>query len=206
MLLLEFPVFGFAEIGGLGANPNWVFDGWCAIVSDAPNDLHRMKHEDIKEGARVMLGYVNRILSQLSLIRESSMANFPWSGVGSRAASKLRSYSTVAGADGTAASAQKSKSGCKKDYSTSPRSFHERPLSKLSISLNRGLDYYESTYSPGRSALDTPTSSAKNSFEPHLMVADAWEAFRRSLVHFRGQPVGIIVAYGHSSEDVLNYD
>ncbi|GFP82415.1 alkaline/neutral invertase cinv2 [Phtheirospermum japonicum] len=67
------------------------------------------------EGARVMWGYVNRILSQLSLIRESSMANFSWSGVGSRAASKLRSYSTVAGAAGTAASAQKSKSGCKKE-------------------------------------------------------------------------------------------
>ncbi|GFQ03181.1 protein breast cancer susceptibility 1 homolog [Phtheirospermum japonicum] len=27
MLLLDFPVFGFAESGGLGANPNWVFVG-----------------------------------------------------------------------------------------------------------------------------------------------------------------------------------
>ncbi|GFP94542.1 hypothetical protein PHJA_001598600 [Phtheirospermum japonicum] len=66
-----------------------------------------MKLLPVREGARVMWGYVNRILSQLSLIRESSMANFPWSGVGSRAASKLRSYSTVVGAAGTAASAQK---------------------------------------------------------------------------------------------------
>ncbi|KAL3630270.1 hypothetical protein CASFOL_023254 [Castilleja foliolosa] len=58
-----------------------------------------------REGARVMWGYVNRILGQPSLIRESSMAKFPWSGLGSRAASTLRSYST-----GAAASAQKSKS------------------------------------------------------------------------------------------------
>ncbi|KAK6150887.1 hypothetical protein DH2020_015819 [Rehmannia glutinosa] len=51
-----------------------------------------------REGARVMWGYVNRILGQPSLIRESSMAKFPWSGVGSRAASKLFNYSTAAGA------------------------------------------------------------------------------------------------------------
>ncbi|KAL3641440.1 Alkaline/neutral invertase cinv2 [Castilleja foliolosa] len=86
------------------------------------------------------------------------------------------------------------------------KSFDERSLSELSIGLSRGLDYYESTYSPGRSVLDTPASSAKNSFEPHPMVADAWEALRRSLVYFRGQPVGTIAAYDHSSEEVLNYD
>lgn len=86
------------------------------------------------------------------------------------------------------------------------RSFDERSLSELSIGLSRGLDNYESAYSPGRSGLDTPASSARNSFEPHPMVADAWEALRRSLVHFRGQPVGTIAAYDHSSEEVLNYD
>ncbi|KAI3451688.1 hypothetical protein Pfo_008353 [Paulownia fortunei] len=51
-----------------------------------------------REGARVMWGYINRILGQPSLIRESSMAKFPWSGVGSRAASKVLNYSTAAGA------------------------------------------------------------------------------------------------------------
>lgn len=86
------------------------------------------------------------------------------------------------------------------------RSFDERSLSELSIGLSRGLDNYESAYSPGRSALDTPASSARNSFEPHPMVADAWEALRRSLVYFRGQPVGTIAAYDHASEEVLNYD
>ncbi|KZV47607.1 ATPase family AAA domain-containing protein 3-B-like [Dorcoceras hygrometricum] len=50
-----------------------------------------------REGARVIWGYVNRILGQPSLIRESSMAKFPWSGIGSRAANKVFKYSTVAG-------------------------------------------------------------------------------------------------------------
>ncbi|XP_022858169.1 probable alkaline/neutral invertase D [Olea europaea var. sylvestris] len=86
------------------------------------------------------------------------------------------------------------------------RSFDERSLSELSIGLTRGLEIYESTYSPGRSVLDTPASSARNSFEPHPIVADAWEALRRSLVHFRGQPMGTIAAYDHASEEVLNYD
>lgn len=43
-----------------------------------------------------MWGYVNRILGQPSLIRESSLAKFPWSGVGSQVASKVLSYSTAA--------------------------------------------------------------------------------------------------------------
>ncbi|KAL1555739.1 ATPase family AAA domain-containing protein 3C-like [Salvia divinorum] len=51
-----------------------------------------------REGARVMWGYVNRILGQPSLIRESSLAKYPWSGVGSRVANKVLSYSTAAGA------------------------------------------------------------------------------------------------------------
>ncbi|KAJ8557826.1 hypothetical protein K7X08_004592 [Anisodus acutangulus] len=85
------------------------------------------------------------------------------------------------------------------------RSFDERSLSELSIGLSRGLDHYENA-SPGRSVLDTPTSSARNSFEPHPMVAEAWDALRRSLVHFRGQPVGTIAAVDHNSEEVLNYD
>ncbi|XP_078428538.1 uncharacterized protein LOC144700856 [Wolffia australiana] len=40
-----------------------------------------------REGARVMWNYVNRILGQPSLIRESSMARFPWSGLLSRSSS-----------------------------------------------------------------------------------------------------------------------
>lgn len=87
------------------------------------------------------------------------------------------------------------------------KSFDERSLSELSIGLSRGLDNFESSYSPGgRSGLDTPASSARNSFEPHPMVAEAWDSLRRSLVFFRDQPVGTIAAYDHASEEVLNYD
>ncbi|KAL0378145.1 UNVERIFIED_CONTAM: ATPase family AAA domain-containing protein 3 [Sesamum radiatum] len=56
-----------------------------------------------REGARVMWGYINRILGQPSLIRESSMAKFPWSGLGSRA-SKVLNFSTAAGASAPAQS------------------------------------------------------------------------------------------------------
>ncbi|KAL6007711.1 Alkaline/neutral invertase cinv2 [Asimina triloba] len=98
------------------------------------------------------------------------------------------------------------------------RSFDERSLSEMSIGLSprfgaraaencRGLENFESMCSSGgRSALDTPVSSTRNSFEPHPMVAEAWEALRRSLVHFRGLPVGTIAAYDHASEEILNYD
>ncbi|KAF5791345.1 putative ATPase family AAA domain-containing protein [Helianthus annuus] len=42
-----------------------------------------------REGARVMWGYVNRILGQPSLIRESSMAKFPWSGIVTKGTQKI---------------------------------------------------------------------------------------------------------------------
>ncbi|KAF8104949.1 hypothetical protein N665_0165s0035 [Sinapis alba] len=80
------------------------------------------------------------------------------------------------------------------------RSFDERSFSEMGI-MDSGIN------SPGgRSGWETPASSTRNSFEPHPMVAEAWDALRRSLVHFRGQPVGTIAAYDHASEEVLNYD
>ncbi|KAK9093929.1 hypothetical protein Scep_025398 [Stephania cephalantha] len=42
-----------------------------------------------REGARVIWGYVDRILGQPSLIRESSRGKYPWSGVFSRGVSSL---------------------------------------------------------------------------------------------------------------------
>lgn len=44
-----------------------------------------------REGARVGWGYINRILGQPSLIRESSVAKFPWSGIASRGLKALKS-------------------------------------------------------------------------------------------------------------------
>ncbi|KAF4393302.1 hypothetical protein G4B88_002036 [Cannabis sativa] len=51
-----------------------------------------------REGSRVVWGYVNRILGQPSLIRESSMSRFPGSELFSKAKSKVLNYSTAAAA------------------------------------------------------------------------------------------------------------
>ncbi|KAG6511949.1 probable alkaline/neutral invertase D [Zingiber officinale] len=87
------------------------------------------------------------------------------------------------------------------------RSFDERSMSELSINV-RNLENYDSLYSPVgfRSGFDTPASSARQSFEPHPMIGEAWEALRKSLVYYRGHPVGTIAANDHGSEELLNYD
>ena len=95
------------------------------------------------------------------------------------------------------------------------RSFDERslidmPLGVLSPPTSkvesgfRIMDHFDSMFSPGRrSGLTTPRSLF--GFEQHPMVAEAWDALRRTLVFFRGQPVGTIAALD-SSEEKLNYD
>nr|QNM38197.1 neutral invertase [Lycium barbarum] len=72
-----------------------------------------------------------------------------------------------------------------------------------------------SPYPPSRAEFDVVHSPAKWSgfttprspfaSDPHPMIAEAWEALRRSLVHFRGRPVGTIAALD-SSDEKLNYD
>lgn len=95
-------------------------------------------------------------------------------------------------------------------------SFEERPLTELLASVLsprlrpmesvRSSECLEGLLSPNaRSAATTPRSVQHSSFEPHPMFADAWEALRRSLVSFRGKPVGTIAALDHS-EDTLNYN
>nr|ADP88917.1 neutral invertase [Gunnera manicata] len=98
------------------------------------------------------------------------------------------------------------------------RSFEERSFSELSNALSpphhfyrntenssRIMDHIEHSYTPSiRSGIHTPRSSY-NGFEPHPMVGDAWEALRRSMVFFRGEPVGTIAALDNSAEE-LNYD
>lgn len=95
------------------------------------------------------------------------------------------------------------------------RSFDEKSYSEMSITLSprpsyrmadsfHMLDHHEYVYSPGRrSGFHTPRSESY--YETLPMIADAWEALRRSVVHFRGQPVGTIAALDHSVEE-LNYD
>lgn len=97
------------------------------------------------------------------------------------------------------------------------RSFDERSLGDLAIGFSPRLstrvssenfgrltDYYDQTPSPGRKS-DFNTPRSQTGFEQHPMVAEAWEALRRSLVHFRGQPVGTIAALDCTEEN-LNYD
>ncbi|PKI62427.1 hypothetical protein CRG98_017233, partial [Punica granatum] len=90
------------------------------------------------------------------------------------------------------------------------RSFDERSFSELFNGIPRQLapeSNIDCSYSSGgRSGLATPASSARNSFEPHPVVVDAWDSLRRTLVYFRGQPVGTVAACDHASEEVLNYD
>lgn len=45
---------------------------------------------DFREGARVIWSYVDRILGQPSLIRESSRGKYPWSGLFTRAMITVR--------------------------------------------------------------------------------------------------------------------
>ncbi|KAG4987930.1 hypothetical protein JHK85_030913 [Glycine max] len=52
-----------------------------------------------REGSKVTWGYINRILGQPSLIRESSMAKFPGSEIISQAKNKVLCNSTLAGAE-----------------------------------------------------------------------------------------------------------
>jgi hypothetical protein len=75
------------------------------------------------------------------------------------------------------------------------------------LNIERQRSYDDSSLSEmsfgGRSGFNTPP---RNSFEPHPMVADAWESLRKSLVYFRGEPLGTLAAVDHQSEEVLNYD
>lgn len=94
------------------------------------------------------------------------------------------------------------------------RSFDERSFSEMSITMSPRNNFYKTSdnssrafenldgvYSPGRWT-STPRSGY---FEPHPIVGEAWEALQRSVVNFRGQPVGTIAALDNSSEE-LNYD
>ncbi|KAL8128477.1 hypothetical protein V2J09_017632 [Rumex salicifolius] len=101
------------------------------------------------------------------------------------------------------------------------RSFDERSLTDFSLGLlprpspridNLSfLGDHLDTFSAGRrSGFTTPRSGfntprSLHAFDTLPIVADAWEALRRSLVYFRGQPVGTIAALD-SSEENLNYD
>jgi hypothetical protein len=90
------------------------------------------------------------------------------------------------------------------------RSFDEQSWSELTHT-HRPNDGFDSVMqSPAfRTGFDSPFSMGTHFGEPsgpHPLVNEAWEALRKSVVYFRGQPVGTIAAVDHASEEVLNYD
>src|SRR5881394_3847681 len=73
------------------------------------------------------------------------------------------------------------------------RSFDEQSWSELSHRHNDGLDsVLQSPAFP--SGFDSPFSMGTHFGGPHPLVNEAWEALRKSVVYFRGQPVGTIAA------------
>lgn len=90
------------------------------------------------------------------------------------------------------------------------RSFDERSLvdasprySSRAENGQRQIDM-ESIFSPSkRSSFNTPRG--QYAFEPHPMFVEAWESLRKTMVYFRGNPVGTIAALDNSDEK-LNYD
>lgn len=79
------------------------------------------------------------------------------------------------------------------------------PSSPRHSSRNLQTSTIEEHQEPGgRSGANTPRASCSDS-ETHSIVAEGWEALKRSLVYFRGQPVGTIAALDHT-EAALNYN
>ncbi|XP_073315448.1 probable alkaline/neutral invertase B [Primulina huaijiensis] len=87
------------------------------------------------------------------------------------------------------------------------RSFDERSFSEMSIS-SPPRQFYRNSENSSRVFESFSGISSPRSFscvETHPIVSEAWVALQRSIVHFRGQPVGTIAALDHSAEE-LNYD
>ncbi|GAA0152203.1 hypothetical protein LIER_10742 [Lithospermum erythrorhizon] len=83
-------------------------------------------------------------------------------------------------------------------------SYSPQPPSRAENYGFRGFDNFDGLNSPSkRSGIYTPRSQF--SCEPNPMISEAWEHLRRSMVFFRGQPVGTIAALDNSDEK-LNYD
>ncbi|KAJ0429371.1 putative beta-fructofuranosidase [Helianthus annuus] len=77
------------------------------------------------------------------------------------------------------------------------------PRHPLIAENGRHMDF-ENVFSPSkRSSFNS--CNAQYGLEPHLMFVEAWEALRKTMVYFRGQPVGTIAALDNSDEK-LNYD
>ncbi|KAI3494631.1 hypothetical protein L1887_40560 [Cichorium endivia] len=99
MLLDAFPESGLAEAVFAAVVPNSADKPLQGVIEEIMGDHEMMSlcPYVLLEGARVMWGYVNRILGQPSLIRELSMAKFPLSGIVSRGTQKICNYTSAIG-------------------------------------------------------------------------------------------------------------
>ncbi|KAF3620943.1 putative alkaline/neutral invertase B [Capsicum chinense] len=90
-----------------------------------------------------------------------------------------------------------------RSYTDTQLGFSPHPPSRAE-NFFRALEHFDSILSPSkRSEFTTPRSPFGQG--PHPMIAEAWDSLRRTLVYFRGQPVGTIAALDNSDEK-LNYD
>ncbi|CAM6086707.1 unnamed protein product [Calypogeia fissa] len=79
-----------------------------------------------------------------------------------------------------------------------------RPL--RAMETVKSSDCLEGMVSPStRGCGGSSTPRLQPTIEPHMMVSAGWDALRKSLVFFRGQPVGTIAA-SDPTEDSLNYN
>lgn len=95
------------------------------------------------------------------------------------------------------------------DFSRLPRNLNlerQRSCDERSLGFSphpaEHLNFDTSFFSAG---LNTPPSSHFGFGDPNPIIAEAWDNVRRSLVFFRGNPVGTIAALD-TSDDKLNYD
>ncbi|KAJ0791435.1 putative beta-fructofuranosidase [Helianthus annuus] len=78
------------------------------------------------------------------------------------------------------------------------------PRHPLIAKNGRHMDF-ENVFSPSkRSSFNS--CNAQYGLEPHLMFVEAWDALRKTMVYFRGQPVGTIAALDNNSDEKLYYD
>jgi len=105
----------------------------------------------------------------------------------------------------------------KADFGVCPccgmRAFRRLPLPRCTEERCRLLNSLQQTSEiskiPGggsQCSLHEETPTATNASHRHAIADTAWEALKRSIVYFRGQPIGTVAAIDKSQGAALNYD
>jgi hypothetical protein len=72
--------------------------------------------------------------------------------------------------------------------------------------LLQTLDVSKSPGGGSQCSLHEETPADANASHKHATADAAWEALKRSIVYFRGQPIGTVAAIDKSQGAALNYD